>query len=247
MAGEPSGHAGGGLGDSDAVAYETAPRLTKGVRYRVVEASSDAELADGHEFVASGEEWIGASESLKRASTVVWAPFDGWYAMPRELGSAATVRGWYRVVRVEPEKTGKCTRCDGEGMLLPLRDGVPCPDCNDGGGERSGQTGWVTREGTAEGPEHPANVLARQALEREGFKVLPETKAVLPIDAEDERVVDALVHRRTADRAETPLLGPHAGTVADHERRLQRAENFMLRYASSEADEIRAERSGSGE
>ena len=76
----------------------------------------------------------------------------------------------------------------------------------------------------------------------------PEAKAVLPIDAEDERVVDALVHRKTAERAETPLLGPHSGTVADLVRRMERWERWLASDEFSEEnairEEIRAERAG---
>lgn len=152
--------------------YETRPTLEPGVRYRVVEASSNAELVDGHEFVASGEEWIGDSECLAQASTVVRAPFAGWYAIPRELGSAATVPGWYRVVRVEPEKAPKREECPhGVGLCT-----ASCPSKrpHDGGGERLG-------------------------------------------------------------------LGPHAATVADLVRRVERLEDALT---TSFIEEIRAERAG---
>ena len=98
---------------------------------------------------------------------------------------ADTIEAWHRVVSVEPEKAqSKCARCGGEGMLLPLRDGVQCPDC-DGGGERSGQPAF--------------------------------------------------------DRAEKPLLGPHAETVADLEAFLE----WALPHAWREWREIRAWRAGS--
>lgn len=70
--------------------YETAPRLTKGARYRVVEHSPVHELSVGEIYVARGYEQSGSRNGS------VAPPGEGWYSFP--------FAGWHRVVRVEPEK-----------------------------------------------------------------------------------------------------------------------------------------------
>lgn len=104
--------------------YETAPRLTKGARYRVVEHSPVHELSVGEIYVARGYEQSGSRNGS------VAPPGEGWYSFP--------FAGWYRVVRVEPEKREICPECCGEKRVYDMRSGEDrgaCPDCK-GTGEK---------------------------------------------------------------------------------------------------------------
>lgn len=227
--------------------YETAPRLTKGVRYRVVESTVGV---SGDEFVASG------LECVLPAKGGSWGP--GWYLNP-------DAPGYHRVVRVEPEKAIKCDQDDCPGHATaeerPCRWEPGVSKEPDNGPPRVGDVVRWAKDDSERKVSHTAGSIGKAVWFEGGHggwvpydmvtvirrASQPEAKAVLPIDSEDERVVDALVRRKTADRAERPLYGPHTETVADLVRRVERLECMVGGQGSETLDafkEIRAERAG---
>lgn len=252
--------------------YETAPRLTKGVRYRVVEQvqpGSGFRVGDEHSATGDEEHVVGRGDG-------------GWYLLSRSH--------IHRVVRVEPEKTqSKCPQCSE-------LDGAHKLDCSfrepsqwkfgaksdDGGGERPGQPAF-DHEGSEldSGPPRVGDVVRVDKFAPYSW-VLKTVRDDIPRVGDTFTVAEwsddeewpqltasgvawrdpsgspsfagkfTLIRRagQPETKAEAPLLGPHAGTVADLVRRVERLEDWHVDPQREHVDrahieeEIRAERAG---
>lgn len=107
--------------------FETSPRLTKGVRYRVVDTGYNSIFCIGHEFVATGLELLDANVWIEDKGR------GGWY-----YAGALRPRSWYRVVRVDPPQESWLKRglesCEREAAAVQEARGEPAK-CERCGGE----------------------------------------------------------------------------------------------------------------
>lgn len=237
--------------------YETAPRLMKGVRYRVVECADtntayhDSVLPVRHEFVATGQEELWTSGGR--------VPNDGFYAL-------ATGLGLQRVVRVAPEKAQNGLDGIAEKLAAagtPVTRGVN----HDGGSERSGQVADQARKQREsclkpndDGPPRVGDV--GEATENDWAECRyahcahsSQDRGCVRRTGQPEAKAEAMSPEQAAHNGKTLLggPGPHTETVAELAAEQRRIVKWLADFSECftyDGDgigpfkEIRAERAG---